>query len=170
MTLINLDYNSIESIKNSGFLGFIKVSELCSDYYLIPSRKGVYIVLYNSRGEPYFLTVGTGGHFKGRNPNVTVQMLKNNWIEKTVVIYIGQAGGGTNSATLRSRIRQYLRFGMGNPVGHYGGRLIWQISDSQNLLFCWKQIYIEDPREVEKELIREFVLKYGKMPFANLSA
>jgi len=122
-------------------------------YSLIPSKKGVYFVLYPSIGETYFLTVGTGGHFKGKNPNVTVQMLKNNWIENTVVIYIGQAGRGTSSATLRSRIRQYLRFGMGNPVGHYGGRLIWQISDSKNLLLCWKPLFAEDPREVEKELI-----------------
>jgi len=167
---MSIDYNLIESIRNSGFLGFLKVSELCLDYSLIPAQKGVYFVLYTSKREPYFLNVGTGGHFKGRNPNVTVVMLEKNWVENTLVIYIGQAGGGTSSATLHSRIKQYLRFGMGNPVGHYGGRLIWQISDSKNLLLCWKPLSAEDPREVEKELIREFVLKYGRMPFANLSA
>jgi hypothetical protein len=165
---MNIDFNSIESIKNAGCLGFRKISDLWLDNSLIPSRKGVYFVLYTPQKEPGFLTVGTGGHFKGRNPNVLVSMLKNNWVEDTLVIYIGQAGGGASSATLRSRIRQYLRFGQGNDVGHYGGRLIWQISDSTDLLFCWKPLTNQNPREIEKELIREFVLKYGKMPFANL--
>ena len=112
----------------------------------------------------------TGSKIKGRNPNVPVGELQANWVKDTCVVYIGKAGGGSSRATLRKRIGQYIRFGSGEPVGHWGGRYIWQLEDADNLLFCWRAaIEWEDAEEIESELIENFKSRYdGHRPFANL--
>jgi len=116
-----------------------------------------------------FLTVGTGGHFKGKNPNVPISVLKANWVEDTLVVYIGKAGKDGSSATLQSRLRQYFGFGQGRDIGHWGGRLIWQLKNSADLVVCWKALPANDPRTVEADLIQQFVAKFSKRPFANLA-
>ena len=103
------------------------MSELFADSSSIPKMKGVYLVLNLDNKPPEFSQVGTGGHFKGKNPNVSVGELKSNWVDKTIIVYIGKAGKDGSSATLQSRLRQYFGFGQGGNVGHYGGRLIWQL-------------------------------------------
>jgi len=164
-----IDFNDIEAIKQNGFVGFEKLEDLFVNTSIIPDIKGVYMILYNDLNVPEFLITGTGGHFKGRNPNISMQSLKYNWVEDTKVVYIGKAGGDDSKATLRSRLTQYFRFGQGINVGHYGGRLIWQIKNSKELLVCWKPLPNDDPRNVEAEIIKEFVSFYKKRPFANLT-
>lgn len=44
-----------------------------------------------------------------------------------------------------------MSFGQGKPVGHWGGRLIWQLEDVKDLIVCWKVLEKEEPRDVEKE-------------------
>jgi excinuclease UvrABC nuclease subunit len=83
-------------------------------------------------------------------------------VDNTKVVYIGKA------TSLRSRLREYFGFGQGKNVGHYGGRLIWQIKYSQDLIVCWKSLTI-DPRQFEADLIKQFVQTYGCRPFANLA-
>jgi hypothetical protein len=83
------------------------------------------------------------------------------------VLNIGKAGPG-RTATLKSRLLNYVRFGQGKNSGHSGGRYIWQLPNSRDLLVCWKATGKAVPREVEKRLIAEFRQKYGKLPFANL--
>jgi hypothetical protein len=128
------------------------------------------MVLYDSRHEPVFLPQGTGGYFKGKNPNESLEVLKKHWVDGTKVIYIGKAGGEKSSSTLKSRIQQLLKFGTGKNVGHYGGRYIWQLKDSHQLIVCWMPLYQQDqdPREIEKALIHDFKKTYHKRPFANL--
>ncbi len=128
---------------------------------MISESKGVYLILNidNKAGE--FLAVGSGGHFKGKNPNVSQKELNENWVENTKVLYIGKA------TSLKSRLRQYFGFGQGKNIGHYGGRLIWQLKYSKDLVVCWKSLET-NPREFEAELIRQFVKNYGCRPFANL--
>jgi hypothetical protein len=77
------------------------------------------------------------------------------------LVYIGKA------ARLRTRLRQYRDHGQGKPVGHWGGRYIWQLSDSGELLVAWK-VTNDAPRLVEKEMLAAFVDRYGQLPFANL--
>lgn len=115
-----------------------------------------------------FIEIGTGGAFKGRNPNVLIDVLRDNWVEKTPIIYIGKAGGEGSRATLRSRLKQYFRFGQGEAVGHWGGRYIWQLKNAQDIIVCWKEMSKEEPRTFEKQLIATFVKQFGKRPFANL--
>lgn len=136
------------------------------DSSIIPKQKGVYVVLNNNKKE--FLEIGTGGFFKGVNPNVNVIELERQWVNDAIVVYVGKAGGSSVSATLQSRIRQYLSFGKGKPVGHRGGRYIWQLKNHPQLVIAWKTLTIEEPIEKERELINAFINHYGRMPFANL--
>jgi hypothetical protein len=156
-----MTFDDIDELKKNGFIGFRKMSELFLDSSMLPDINGVYIVLNSENRPADFLTIGTGGFFKGKDPNVSLVELKSNWVENTKVVYIGKA------TSLKSRLRQYFNFGQGKNVGHYGGRLIWQLKYSNELLVCWKPL-TSDPREYEADLIRQFVFKFRKRPFANL--
>ena len=156
-----MDFNDIEQIKKEGFSGFLKMSHLFQDSSMLPHNNGVYLVLKTDVKPVQFLTIGSGGHFKGKNPNISIDELKANWVENTKVVYIGKA------TSLKSRLRQYFRFGQSKNIGHYGGRLIWQLNNSEDLVICWKTT-TTDPREFEAELIRKFVTNYKNRPFANL--
>ena len=80
----------------------------------------------------------------------------------------GSPGAGADG-TLKKRIAQMLRFGQGAPVGHWGGRLVWQPRDAKRLQVCWRVSHRDDPRTVEAEWIGAFKsLHGGKRPFANL--
>lgn len=165
-----MDYNDIKELKGNGFQGFVKIKDLQNNKcnYVINSP-GVYLVLFPNDQNPIFLEENIGGHFKGRNPTVPKNILEDKWVDSTKVIYIGQAGGGKSKATLQKRLWQYMRFGKGEPVGHWGGRYIWQLSNSDELIICWKIIINEDSKRVESELIENFKYKFGKRPFANLN-
>ncbi|MFH1119394.1 MAG: hypothetical protein V1775_06185 [Bacteroidota bacterium] len=163
-----MTFNNLEEIREAGFTGFKKISELYRDDSVLPAIKGVYLVLYLEKRFPEFLSIGTGGFFKGKDPNVSLTFLENNWVKDTIVVYIGKAGKEGSSATLKSRLKQYLGFGKGGNVGHYGGRLIWQLKNSHDLVVCWKTLPKEDPRSVESSLIRDFYSKFSQRPFANL--
>ena len=164
-----MNFNNIDDIKKAGFVGFKTMQELFGDSSQLPAIKGVYLVLNLDTKAPSYLQVGSGGHFKGKNPNITIPELKSNWVDKTIVVYIGKAGSETSSATLKSRLKQYFGFGQGKNIGHWGGRLIWQLATSNNLVVCWKALPNEDPRTFEGKLIKDFVTQYGNRPFANLA-
>lgn len=161
-------FQDLSEIKDFGFLGFKSIQQLWNDYSVIPDVSGVYVVINPDMKEKRFLPKGTGGFFKGKDPNISQEELKGYWIDNCLVIYIGKAGGSNSSATLRKRIKQYLDFGKGKPVGHYGGRLIWQLVNSKDLIIAWKILKQIEPRNEEQKLLNEFVNIYGKLPFANL--
>lgn len=164
-----MDFNNIEAIKSSGFIGFRKMSELFVDSSSIPKIRGVYLVLNPNYQNPEYLQTGTGGHFKGKNPNVLLEELHSNWVENSLVVYIGKAGGEGSGATLHSRLKQYFSFGQGKNIGHWGGRLIWQLKNSADLIVCWKPLPTDAPRVYESQLIQTFVTAFSKRPFANLT-
>lgn len=145
-----------------GFDGFIQLAELRDCMFLLQEEVGVYVVLRSSKTEPQFLEKGTGGFFKGKNPNVSIAELTENYVYDTKTLYIGKA---TN---LRKRVGQLLRFGQGATVGHWGGRYLWQLADSANLMIAWKPTPDCDPRIVEAGMIQDFISLHGKRPFANL--
>ena len=158
-----MGFRDVNDLKVAGFTGFVPVAELRDGALkMIPDTSGIYAVLRVSEGVPVFLETGSGGHFKGNDPNVPVEELVANWVDGTPVVYIGKA------TSLRKRISQYVRFGQGKPVGHWGGRYIWQLADASKLLFCWR-IVNGDPDVVETGMICDFRENYGCRPFANLS-
>ena len=141
-------------LRAQGFEGFKTMGELIDGAWKqIPAQKGIYVILRESESALHFLPEGTGGFFKGKNPNVSIAKLNANWVEDTSVIYIGKAGGSGCSTTLQKRLSQYLRFGQGASAGHWGGRYIWQLADSKDLFVCWKPLPSDDPREVEQQMI-----------------
>lgn len=155
----------IQRLKSDGFEGFISVENLMQSRKMISSYGGVYIILRLKDSEPEFLEQGTGGFFKKkepRNPNVSIDELRDNWVPDEAIMYIGKA------TSLKSRLGSYLRFGEGKFATHWGGRYIWQLKDSRELLVCWKETD-ENPRIVEEEMIAQFKKEHGgKRPFANL--
>lgn len=161
-----MDFNSIEQIKAAGFTGFRTMRELFADSSCIPKIRGVYMVLNPTRKKG-FLSVGTGGYYKGKDPNVSLAELERNWVEDALVVYIGKAGSLTSMRTLAQRLREYFRFGQGKKVGHWGGRLIWQLRNSADLVVCWKTLPDEEPQDVETRLIEAFRRQFAKRPFAN---
>ena len=162
-----MDFQSFRSANEAGFEGFIPFSQLKERKSTIPTEMGVYLVLKPDGFEPNYLQVGTGGAFKNRDPNVALSVLAENWVFSANVLYIGKAGGSALVSTLRKRLVQYFDFGHGKPVGHSGGRLIWQLQNSGALVVCWKVTKVE-PSEMKRSLIAEFKVKFGVRPFANL--
>ena len=121
--------------RDSSFSSPVRIADLRTHMSQIPEEQGIYLVLRRSKDAPVFLPVGSGGHYKGKNPNVPT----------------------------------YLRFGAGQPVGHWGGRYIWQLQDHEDLEFCWKAMPTGDPDQMESQLIDLFKQQHGgKRLFANL--
>jgi hypothetical protein len=91
--------------------------------------------------------------------------LAGRWLTGERVVYIGKAD------VLRTRLRQYARFGAGQPVGHWGGRYIWQLADEETLLVAWRMVDAgETAREAERALLARFAEQHGgRRPFANLT-
>lgn len=162
MDVIPKEYNE-DALALVGFEGFLKIEDCRKDYAKFPELPGVYIVLRRNDQNPKFLSIGSGGYFKGKNPNVGIQELNDNWVSEAKVVYIGMT-----TSTLKKRLSAYLNFGKGARVGHKGGRFIWQLEDHEELVVCWKTMSCGSPKEYETELIRDFKNRYGKRPFANL--
>ncbi len=165
-----MDFNNLNELQEFGFTGIKSISSLWNDKKIIPKEKGVYLILNPYFEKPAnFLEIGVGGYFKGKNPNVPIKELEKNYVGNSLIVYIGKAGNPEGKATLFSRLGQYLRFGKGKNVGHWGGRYIWQLANHQELIICWKPTPNKNPREVEKELIEGYVKEFGVRPFANLT-
>lgn len=146
------------------FQGFVPFADLPSSD--VPTGPGVYVVTRPSVTPPEFLPTSPAGHFRGKDPSVAVTELQSCWVPEEPVVYIGKAAAGASGKRgLRKRLDEYRRHGAGRPIGHWGGRMIWQLADSADLLVAWR--LEENARELEKAMIAEFVSVYGKRPFAN---
>jgi ADP-ribosylglycohydrolase len=150
---------------------YITLNEYLADCRFVseklPRQKGVYFVIYpHESPDEAFLQEGTGGYYKGKNPNISVELLHENWVEDADILYIGET-----KATLRERVTALLKFGNGKNVAHRGGRLLWQHKESHNFRVYWYACSDnENPVELEKELIKDFKTHYNeKRPFANLT-
>lgn len=163
-----MQFDSIDAIRGNGFEGFVRISTLQNTRCVeVPKEPGVYLVVRTDTAEPSFLEESIGGHFKGKNPTVPVSELHKKWVKGAMVLYIGKAGP-TPDRTLRIRLDEYMCFGRGCPIGHSGGKRIWQLCESSGLLVCWKttppNVY---PLDEESILIHQFENEYDKIPFAN---
>lgn len=147
------------SLEQAGFVGWVPFPEIRAS--TCPSSGGVYVVTYSGGNPATYADQSCGGWFKGKDPSVTSDALTANWVENTEVVYIGKAD------KLKRRLTQYADFGAGKPVGHWGGRLIWQLPNIDRLLVAWKETPGRVPVEVESELIAQFRRIHGKPPFAN---
>lgn len=171
--LKHYDSSFLERHRFTGSIKYLEYKENPGITRRIPNVKGLYIVITPSLQKD-FLEIGTGGHFKDKDPNVPLSVLDSNWVCNSHILYIGKAGGisenrSESNSTLRRRLNTYFKFGQGEPVGHWGGRLIWQLRNTDELLFYWRPCdEDENPVELEHQLIAEFKSCYVKRPFANL--
>ncbi|OYZ14669.1 MAG: hypothetical protein B7Y35_13260 [Sphingomonadales bacterium 28-64-96] len=147
------------SMEAAGFIGWIPFSNVRTSN--CPATGGVYVVTFAGSGHPKFAERSCGGWFKGKDPTVSLQELLLNWVDDAEVVYIGKAD------QLKRRLREYADFGAGKAVGHYGGRLIWQLANTELLRVAWKETPGQLPLAVEKEMLAAFRMSYGKPPFAN---
>jgi len=162
-SFVPTNFESLEALREAGYEGFRKVKELqASDCREVPTQPGVYLVLRPDSTEPKFLAENPGGHFKGKDPTVPVELLEGKWVSGAAVLYIG-----LSAASLRGRLRTRMKFSQGKPVGAWGGRFLWQIASSNDLILCWKTTPKIPPAIVEDQLLHQFRSSYGKLPFAN---
>lgn len=149
-------------LEAAGYVGWRSWAQLrATQLREIPRLAGCYVVSRSAADEPAFLTENPGGRFKGKDPTVTLERLSAEWVPNTPVVYIGKAN------ELFTRLKAYARFGAGEPVAHWGGRLVWQIADADELLVAWRP---GSDRELEKLLLARFAeLHSGRRPFANLT-
>jgi hypothetical protein len=152
-------------LKQEGFAGFMTFAELRSGgLATVPSSGGVYLVYREDTGEPVFLEENPGGRFKGQDPTELVDTLSAKWVPEAKVIYIGKGD------SLRRRVKQFADFGAGKPIGHWGGRYIWQLADSGDLVVAWREAQTgEKAAAAEQALVARFKNCYERLPFANIA-
>jgi hypothetical protein len=152
----------VAGLRDAGFAGFVPLMDIGSS--ALPAGRGVFLVIRESTEEPVFLDSSPAGIWQGRDPSVPPSALKSRWIPEARVLYIAKSGG----SSIASRLRLLVRFGEGEAVPHYGGRLVWQIAGAGELLVAWKQTIDTDPDTMKHELISDFEAHFGTTPFANL--
>jgi hypothetical protein len=150
---------SRRSLEQAGFEGWIPFADLRAAK--CPSEGGIYVVTYQGENPSKFAERSCGGWFKGKDPTVPEDQLIANWVQGSEIVYIGQSGD------LKRRLKQFADFGAGKPIGHWGGRLIWQLPSVDKLLVAWKPTPGQVPEKVEADLISLFRTQFGKPPFAN---
>ena len=148
-------------LEAKGFGGWITFEALRGQLVEVTSAGGVYVVVQAVGSEAEFRDTNPGGRFKDQDPTVDAAALQANWVEGAEVVYVGKADN------LRRRLSDFARFGAGKPVGHSGGRMIWQLARSTDLLVAWRETPGAVPKDVETRLLAEFRAAYGKPPFAN---
>lgn len=165
------DPGSRTFLEAQGFEGFFTTGQLHAERCEgLPNERGVYAILRESPAKPEFMPRSTAPAYRGEDPSRPIDELTLRWVKGAQVLYIGRAAGPGVRSLLKQRIKRYLRFGRGKVVGHWGGRYIWQLCDHAALRVAWKLTGDADPAQVEAELQRRFVERYGVLPFANLSS
>jgi hypothetical protein len=153
-----------QSLLANGFQGFVTIRDLRNGQITeVPIVGGVYVVLRELDSNPVFLQANPGYRFKGKDPTLSKSELLANWVEGSHVIYIGKGD------KLQRRMKEFMDFGAGKPIGHLGGRLVWQVKNAADFVMAWKPaIPGQAAKVLESQLLVEFNATYGRLPFANL--
>lgn len=131
----------------------------------LPPRPGVYVVVREPGPRPSFLTESVGGPHKRQSLTVDVEVLEEAWRDDAQVVYVGKAGSRLG---LQERLWAYAKQGRGRSAGHAGGRFIWQLPASGELLVGWREIDGVEVGDVEEALLSLHIEQFGRRPFANM--
>ena len=148
-----------KDLEAAGFVGWMGAPEAPPQ---APDGPGVYLVYTDRRGPGEFLATSQAGWHKGQDPTVPSALLEDRWIIGAGVLYFG-AG-----MDLRKRLTRLAQFSAGEPVGHYGGRILWQVAFSDEFQVAWKETPAGDFADQKKDCIRQFKSTFGRQPFANI--
>ncbi len=159
---------SIDQVSIAGFSEPIRLVELretrCAS---VPAHAGIYLIKRESESAPQFRIPGTGGWFKGQDPNSASDIIEAKWVSGTQILYIGKAAGNKG---LKGRLRQLIDLGNGKPVSHRGGRLLWYLQESEDLLVRWRTCTADEADRAETTAIADFKRSHrGMRPFANMN-
>lgn len=138
----------------------------------VPKKSGIYVAVYLKQEMPKFKEASEASlAWPDKKIDSSIDKLIFNWVnfknEEDNILYIGRANARSAKTNLRNRIRQYILFGQGKSITHYGGRYIWQIEELKDVAIYYKED--DNPAKAEKELLKDFKNKYQeKLPFANL--
>ena len=154
-----------QALAREGFGGFLTFDQLRRCIGEVPAKGGVYLVIRDVKTPVAFLGSNPGGRFKGRDPTAALDALAAKWIAGCELVYVGK---GDN---IQRRLKQYADFGDGRPIGHWGGRYIWQLADSDRLLVAWMTCGSDETAAMmEARLLRRFKAEHGgRLPFANIA-
>lgn len=155
------DQFTIDHLRDLGFIGFVPLAALPKGCRSLPAEPGVYVVVCDPASTHGYLDRSVGGRFKGQDGTVDVQTLIDAWVPGPDCVYIGQT-----TTRLRSRVDSLVAYGRGEPVGHRGGRYLWQLQQHGELRVAWR--VTDDPIRAERELLDAFEARYRRLPFANL--
>lgn len=163
-----MDLSHTDGVCLEGFSDPITIEELRrTRYFGVPKTPGVDLVMQTSNSAPRFLANSTGGWFKRKDPSYHTSVVHENWVDGARVIYVGMTRARKG---LRGRLCQFFDFGAGKPVGHRGGRLLWHLENSGQLLVRWKMCGANEADTAETAAIAGFKAVYGgKRPFANMN-
>jgi hypothetical protein len=151
-------------LRQRGFDGFVTVADLREEITQVPSLQGVYAALRNADASPTFLERSPASWFKGKDPTVSQVELTRQWVPGAQTLYIGSADN------LRGRLGLLIEFsdaGRTRSVFHWGGRLLWQLADSDGLVVAWR-VESKGIGSIERDLVTEFKDTFDRLPFANL--
>jgi hypothetical protein len=149
-----------QHLSQLGFVGFERLSALPKGCGHLPASPGIYAVLAYPPARHGFLERSVGGRFKGRDGTVPIDALVARWIDDAGLLYVGR------SNSLRRRVDELARYGRGEPIGHRGGRYLWQLAEHDELRVAWHGIV--DSVQAEREFLDDFEAQFGQLPFANL--
>lgn len=153
----------VDGIDFSHFAGPVSVRELTQGGLAeLPSAPGNYVVMRREQTEPRFLPRSEAGHFKGKDPTYPLSGLASRWVTGAQILYLGRTGD------LVKRVRQLCDFALGKPIGHWGGRILWQIHGWQDFEVWWRATDDADSKTAKKTLLQSFSATHGHLPYANL--
>ena len=133
----------------------------------LPASPGVYaICLPGWQTRSFIADAGQAKHATLEDPNLLCD--KRDRIlsaAPTDILYIGKAGADTR--TLRDRVCELARFGVGRASNHSGGEWLWQldgIDEAQVHMWCCPR---GKPESFECALLDRFQADHGDLPLAN---
>jgi hypothetical protein len=155
-------------LQRAGFKGFVSVAKLRADsLHDVPRDEGIYAVVGDG-SPPRFLKASPAGRFKGQDPTVPTSLLRAKWVDGAELLYVGKAPrGASGHRGLAARLAELIAFGFGRPVGHWGGRYLWQLAGSRELEVAW--LATATPVNLENQILTSFRASFGRYPFANIA-
>jgi hypothetical protein len=153
LTAVPAAWNRLE-LERVGFVGFVPLIGM--DRTQLPRRHGVYVVMHGLDQEPEFLD----SNIIDKWPPYPSAQLRERWLTDVPVVYIGKAEGKVG---LHRRVGAFSR----QATNHSGGRSLWQLERSEDLLVAWLETPGESALAVEQRYLQSFKAAHGSYPFAN---